>query len=152
LDSSASDCPAAWGSASSSARPSGEGRLGLRRVGDEPGVRHRAGYRGLRQLGHSRLSPALSLPGDLPAGAARAARESLEGAGSAADRLPAAAGRLLAEAAGEAFTTAFNVGAGVAAVMFAGLAVLAIAALREVPASADADAPAAEPEPVAGHV
>jgi MFS transporter, DHA2 family, multidrug resistance protein len=71
----------------------------------------------------------------LPAGAPPAAVESLERAVSAAEGLGPALGERVLEASAEAWTTALNAGAAVAAAIFIGLAVLAQATLRSVPAA-----------------
>jgi MFS transporter, DHA2 family, multidrug resistance protein len=70
----------------------------------------------------------------VPPAAASAAGESLAGATAAADPLPAPVADALLDAARAAFTSGFNVVAGIAAVAFAGLAVLATAGLRYTPA------------------
>ena len=80
---------------------------------------------------HSRVAD--SLPAGVPAESAQAARDSINGAVSAAAELPAPLGDALLDPAREAFTTALNTVAGIAAVLFLGLAVLAIALLRHVP-------------------
>jgi DHA2 family multidrug resistance protein-like MFS transporter len=86
---------------------------------------------------------------DVPADAATAAREGINGAVSAAGELPGAAGSELLGAAREAFTSGLNVAAVVGAVLFAALAILTATTLRHIrPSGADtesAGAPAAAP-------
>jgi DHA2 family multidrug resistance protein-like MFS transporter len=78
------------------------------------------------------------------------ARESIVGAVSAAGHLPARLGAPLLHAASDAFTTALNVVAGVSAVVFVGLALLALIVLGRVrPLGAD-QAGDAEAEGVGG--
>ncbi|MEV0830136.1 MFS transporter [Nonomuraea rubra] len=84
---------------------------------------------------------AATLPGGLPSGAAAAGRESLDGAVSAAQGLPAELGAALLAPARAAFTSGLNLAAVIAAVIAAGAAVLAIVRLRHVPASGPADPP-----------
>jgi DHA2 family multidrug resistance protein-like MFS transporter len=72
-------------------------------------------------------------PGGVPAGALRAAHDSLTGAVAAAQHLPArVAGTLLAPAH-EAFTAGLHVIAGLSAVLLAGVAILTTILLRHVP-------------------
>ena len=80
---------------------------------------------------------ALSLPPQTPLTGARNGRE---GAITNADRLPGDLGTRLAEDVGAAYTKVLNVGAAVAAATFVALAILAVIALRAVPASGGADA------------
>jgi DHA2 family multidrug resistance protein-like MFS transporter len=88
---------------------------------------------------------------DVPADAATAAREGINGAVSAAGELPGAAGSELLGAAREAFTSGLDVAAVVGAVLFAALAILTATTLRHIrPSGADtesagAPAPATAP-------
>lgn len=90
-----------------------------------------------------------SLPPGTPAVAAGSARESLEGAVTAATQLPGAAGDGLLSAARDAFADGLHAGAVVAAAVAAGIAALAVAKLRHIPSSAEETAPpAAAPDGV----
>ncbi|MGW0587708.1 MFS transporter [Streptosporangium sp. NPDC002607] len=90
---------------------------------------------GLAMLGsvgalvYRRLMADSALEG-IPAEAVDSAGENVATAIAVADRLPAGAGGDLLDAAGEAFTGAMNVAAGIGAVVFAALAVLLATALR----------------------
>jgi DHA2 family multidrug resistance protein-like MFS transporter len=75
---------------------------------------------------------ALVLPAALPADAGRAARDSITAATAAADQLPADVAGPLRDAATHAFTVGLNTTATIGMVLFAGLAVLAAAALRRI--------------------
>jgi DHA2 family multidrug resistance protein-like MFS transporter len=74
-----------------------------------------------------------TLPGGLPADAAAAARDSLDGAVSSASGLPADVAASVLEPARAAFTSGLNLGALVAAVIAAAGAILAFVRLRHVP-------------------
>lgn len=81
-----------------------------------------------------------AVPAAVPAEAAQAARETLAGAVAAAERLPAASGTGLLDAARDAFTTGLAVVGGLGAAVSAALAVLAVVTLRPAPApEGDAD-------------
>jgi DHA2 family multidrug resistance protein-like MFS transporter len=73
------------------------------------------------------------LPGGLPADVAASARESLDGAVSAAHGLPADVAATVLEPARAAFTSGLNLSAVIAAVVAAVGAVLAATRLRHVP-------------------
>jgi MFS transporter, DHA2 family, multidrug resistance protein len=73
-----------------------------------------------------------AIPPDVPAGAARAAHEGIAAAVSVAGRLPAGPAAELLGAAREAFTAGLNAAAGVGAVLFLSLAILAAILLRHV--------------------
>ncbi|MDX2703094.1 MFS transporter [Streptomyces sp. PA03-6a] len=77
---------------------------------------------------------ALALPAGLPAGAADAARESVGGAAEAAARVPGADGAALLAAAKDAFCHSVQVTTVVGAALLAVGAVVALYALRGVPA------------------
>jgi DHA2 family multidrug resistance protein-like MFS transporter len=90
-----------------------------------------------------------TLPADLPAETAAAARDSIDGAVSSASGLPADLATSVLEPARAAFTSGLNLGALVAAVIAAAGAALAFARLRQVPptgVAAKAEEKAAEPE------
>jgi DHA2 family multidrug resistance protein-like MFS transporter len=76
------------------------------------------------------------MSGTVPAGVnartADAAREGIAGAVSAAGQLPPRLAADLLDATHQAFTTALNVVAGISAIVFVGLAILAAVALRRV--------------------
>ncbi|TMR90128.1 MFS transporter [Nonomuraea basaltis] len=74
-----------------------------------------------------------ALPAGLPPEAAAASRDSLGGAVSAAQGLPADLGTALLAPAREAFTSGLNVAAGTSAVIAAAAAILAVVMLRHVP-------------------
>lgn len=74
-----------------------------------------------------------TLPGGLPEGTAAAARDSLDGAVSAAGKLSPDVATSVLEPARAAFTSGLNLGALVAAVIAAAGAALAFARLRQVP-------------------
>ena len=73
-----------------------------------------------------------AIPAGVRADIADAARESISGAVSAAAHVPGRIGAGLLEAAHQAFTTALNTVAGISAIVFVGLAVLAAISLREL--------------------
>jgi DHA2 family multidrug resistance protein-like MFS transporter len=73
-----------------------------------------------------------AIPAGVRADIADAARESISGAVSAAAHDPGRIGAGLLEAAHQAFTTAVNTVAGISAIVFVGLAVLAAISLREL--------------------
>jgi MFS transporter, DHA2 family, multidrug resistance protein len=75
----------------------------------------------------------VDVPAALPGDAADAAHESVAGAVSVAGHVGGPAGAELLGAARDAFTTGLNAVAVVAAVVFAGLAVLAAVVLRHIP-------------------
>ncbi len=75
----------------------------------------------------------LDVPAGLPAGAGHSASENISRAKETADGLPAAMGTALFDAARSAFTTAFQGVTLIAAIVAAGLAVLAFATLRDAP-------------------
>ncbi|MEV0143853.1 MULTISPECIES: MFS transporter [unclassified Nonomuraea] len=89
-----------------------------------------------------RAQIATTSPTGLPPEASAAGRESLDGAVSAAQSLPAEAATALLTPAREAFTSGLNTAAVIAAAIAAGAAILAIAKLRHIPATG----PAAEAE------
>ena len=70
------------------------------------------------------------LPAEIPAAAAEAARDTLGAAVAAADRLPDALGAAVVDVAREAFVQGMQLSAAIAAVVAAGLAVLALVMLR----------------------
>jgi DHA2 family multidrug resistance protein-like MFS transporter len=80
-----------------------------------------------------RAQTGTTLPADLPPEAAAASRDSLDGAVSAAQQLPANLGDALLNPAREAFTSGLNAAAVTAAAIAAGAAILALARLRHVP-------------------
>lgn len=94
-----------------------------------------------------RTQMADQLPAGLPAAAAQAARDSLAGATAAAAGLPDRLATELLEVARQAFTSGLHAVAAVAAVVLAGVAVLLLVALREVPpvGQPQADSTTAEP-------
>jgi DHA2 family multidrug resistance protein-like MFS transporter len=77
----------------------------------------------------------VTLPGGLPADVAASARESLDGAVSAAQGLPTEVANTVLEPARAAFTSGLNLGALIAAVIAAAGAVLAATRLKHVPAT-----------------
>jgi len=79
-----------------------------------------------------------AIPFDVPPRAAETARESLTGAVSVADELPAPLGAELLDSAREAFTMGLNTTAGVGAAVFVALAILAAVTLRHVPPTSGA--------------
>lgn len=83
----------------------------------------------------------VSVPAEISGDSATVARESIAGAVNTAAQTSGEAGSALLKTAQEAFTTGLNIVAIVAAVFFAGLAVLALTGLRDVPASGDVPAP-----------
>ncbi|BCB82902.1 MFS transporter [Phytohabitans suffuscus] len=100
-------------------------------------------YRG--QMGDATLT-------GVPAESAAVARENVAAATAAAGALPPGAAQTLSAAAGDAFTTAMNVVAGVTAVIVIGVIVLVAATRRGTPAKAPgaagpAAAPAHQPAP-----
>ena len=86
---------------------------------------------------------AAHLPAGVPAAAAGAAREGIAGAVSAAQHLPGQLGAALLGTAREAFTSGLHAVAGVGAVVFVALAILAASVLHHVPPSGQT--PAATP-------
>jgi MFS transporter, DHA2 family, multidrug resistance protein len=91
-----------------------------------------------------------AIPPDVPAGAARAAHEGIAAAVSVAGRLPAGPAAELLGAAREAFTAGLNAAAGVGAVLFLSLAILAAILLRHVrPYEEDEETDETEMAPVA---
>lgn len=87
-----------------------------------------------------------AIPPDVPAGAARIAREGIAAAISTADRLPDCPAAELLVVAREAFTAGLNAAAGVGAVLFLSLAVLATILLGHVrPYEEEADETEAAP-------
>jgi MFS transporter, DHA2 family, multidrug resistance protein len=72
-----------------------------------------------------------SLPADLPAAAATAARDTLGGAVGVAGSLPRATADALLAAARDAFVTGMHVAAAIAAVVAVGLAIFAMLTLRD---------------------
>jgi DHA2 family multidrug resistance protein-like MFS transporter len=82
----------------------------------------------------------VSVPAEISGDSATVARESIAGAVNTAAQTSGEAGSALLKTAQEAFTTGLNIVAIVAAVFFAGLAVLALTGLRDVPASGDVPA------------
>ncbi|MFI6791050.1 MFS transporter [Nonomuraea sp. NPDC050383] len=85
-----------------------------------------------------RAQTATTIPPGLPSAASAAGRESLDGAVSAAQSLPAELGTALLTPAREAFTSGLNTAAVIAAAIAAGAAILAIAKLRHIPATGPA--------------
>jgi MFS transporter, DHA2 family, multidrug resistance protein len=77
----------------------------------------------------------ITLPGGLPADVAASARESLDGAVSAAQGLPAEVANTVLEPARAAFTSGLNLSALIAAVIAVAGAVLAAVRLKHVPAT-----------------
>ncbi|GAA2882958.1 MFS transporter [Nonomuraea rubra] len=86
----------------------------------------------------------------LPAGAPAVAGDSINGAVGAASGLPAAQATELLDAARAAFTTGLNVVGAVNAVLFAGLALLALTQLRHLAPFAGHHHPEPEPQPEQG--
>jgi MFS transporter, DHA2 family, multidrug resistance protein len=84
--------------------------------------------------------------GSLPPDVAEAARESIDGAVAAAERLPADAGAELLATARDAFTSGVHAVGAVSAVAFTGLAVLAAVALRHA-RGVQGEEPEQSPEP-----
>ena len=99
----------------------------------------------------------VTVPAGIPAESAATARESITGAVSAAEQLPARLDAELLEGAREAFTTGLNTAAGVSTVLFVALAILVVILLRHLrpigetqPDQADripASAPVADHDP-----
>ncbi len=85
-----------------------------------------------------------AIPAGVRADIADAARESISGAVSAAAHVPGRIGAGLLEAAHQAFTTALNTVAGISAIVFVGLAVLAAISLRELRPVGESEAKDAE--------
>ena len=77
-----------------------------------------------------------ALPASVPAAAAEIARGTIGGAVSVADELPGALGAEVLDLARDAFAHAFGTTAAISAVIALGVAVLAAALLRRVPAHA----------------
>ena len=82
----------------------------------------------------------LSVPSGVPADAGNSAGESINRAAVTAADLPTAVGTALFDAARSAFTTAFQSVVVIAAIITAGLAVLALVALRQAPPTGTAAA------------
>ncbi|MCW2931950.1 MAG: transporter [Actinomycetia bacterium] len=89
----------------------------------------------------------LHVPSGVPSGAGNSASESISRAAATAADLPRAAGTALFDAAKSAFTTAFQGMTIIAAILAAGMAVLALVALRQAPPSGTAVASGAGEEP-----
>ncbi|MDA3647011.1 MFS transporter [Saccharopolyspora indica] len=79
----------------------------------------------------------LEVPGNLPADVSAAARQSLAEASAAAPALPAEVGGQLVTAAQQAFTSGLHVVAVIAAVLAAGLGLLAVSGLRHIGPTGD---------------
>ncbi|WP_443216938.1 MFS transporter [Saccharothrix sp. ALI-22-I] len=77
----------------------------------------------------------VNVPAEVPPAAADAANESMAGAAAAAPNLPPQVATDLLDSARESFTSGLHVVAGVAAVLFVGLAVLIAVTFRHVPPS-----------------
>jgi len=93
-----------------------------------------------------------TLPAGLPSQAATIARDTLGGAVGVATQLPEPIGTALLDAAREAFTRGMQLSVTLSAAVAVGIAVLATVLLREVPATAQAEAgepPTTTAEPVA---
>ncbi|GAA0400208.1 MFS transporter [Microbispora corallina] len=107
------------------------------------------GIAALGSIGAAVYRATIAVPDGVPAAAARAARESITGAASAAAGLPAQAGEALLAPARDAYTSGLNVVAAVSAVLLAAVAVLAATRLRHVPPTgrAEQDEQAAADEP-----
>jgi MFS transporter, DHA2 family, multidrug resistance protein len=90
-----------------------------------------------------------SLPADMPAEVADAARDTLGGALAIAETLPGALADALVAAAQVAFVDALHVVAAVAAILAVATAIVSAAALRKVPARTDVPAEEAGPAPIA---
>jgi DHA2 family multidrug resistance protein-like MFS transporter len=78
-----------------------------------------------------------AVPADAPPEAAEAARDTLGGAVAAADQLPDQVGAELLEAAREAFTQGLQLTAITSATVVLGMAILAVALLRDVPTGSE---------------
>ncbi len=89
---------------------------------------------------------AAHLPATVPAAAAQAVREGIAGAAAAAQHLPGQLGAALLDAARDAFTSGLHAVAGVGAVVFVALAILAASLLRHVPPTGQA--PTGQPDAV----
>lgn len=89
----------------------------------------------LGSIGASVYRGEMRVPGSVPVAAAGPAADSVAGAAAVAAKLPVRVGSELLVAADSAFTTALHVVSLVGATAFAGLAVLAVVTLREVPAT-----------------
>jgi MFS transporter, DHA2 family, multidrug resistance protein len=88
----------------------------------------------------------LHVPSGVPFGAGNSASESISRASATAADLPRAAGTALFDAAKSAFTTAFQGMTIIAAILAAGMAVLALVALRQAPPNGTAAASGAGEE------
>jgi MFS transporter, DHA2 family, multidrug resistance protein len=86
------------------------------------------------------------IPANVPVHAARAARESLDGATTAAHTLPAQLAATLLHPARAAFTTAMHTAAILSAILLTAVAVLVVTLLRQVNASTQAEDDAAADE------
>jgi DHA2 family multidrug resistance protein-like MFS transporter len=97
-------------------------------------------------IGGAVYRSSISVPAAVPPGPAANARDTIVGVVSSVGALPAPLGAQLLLAARDAYNSALHVVAGISAVMFVALAVLALSALRHVgPAGAAAPAES-EPE------
>lgn len=103
----------------------------LNSTGGELGVA--LGIAGIGTLGAGVYQANVEVPAGLSDAAAGAAQESLAGATAVAAQQPAAVGDELLTTAREAFTTALNTTAGICAVAFVGMALLAYGTLRRIP-------------------
>jgi len=90
---------------------------------------------------------AAQLPASVPAEAATAARDTLGGAVAVAEQLPAGVGETVVAVAREAFMSGMHLTSWIAAAVAAGLALLAVVALRSGP-SEPMDEPINPPQPV----
>jgi DHA2 family multidrug resistance protein-like MFS transporter len=126
--------PEKAGSASSVAETSGElgGALGIATLGS---------------IGTAIYRSLLNVPSGVPAGAGNSASESISRAAATAADLPRAAGTALFDAAESAFTTALQSVSIIAAIIIAGLAVLALVTLRQAPPTGAAAASGGDEEP-----
>lgn len=100
----------------------------------------------LGSIGTAIYHSLLSVPSGVPADAGNSASESISRAAVTAADLPGAAGTALFDAAKSAFTTAFQSVTIIAAIITAGLAVLALVALRQAPPTGTAAASGADEE------
>jgi DHA2 family multidrug resistance protein-like MFS transporter len=118
--------------------PTREGRVGGLSVRDRRRTRRSAGHRHARQHRHRHLpQPAQRALGRADS-AGNSANESISRAAANAADLPRAAGTAMFDAAKPAFTTAFQSVTIIAAIITAGLAVLALVTLRQAPPTATA--------------
>ncbi|MFE9328802.1 MFS transporter [Nocardia sp. NPDC052278] len=91
-----------------------------------------AGVAMLGSVGAAVYRHQINVPATVPAGPAGAAHESVAGAVTVAHQLPATQGIDLLDSAGVAFTSGLHTVAGIGAVLFVALAVLALVELRQV--------------------